>query len=93
MQLDRRNVLRLAGAAGALAAGSRLALAMDYPARPVQLIVPATAGSGADVTARVIGMSELAPPTSFFFPWPTCLSPIASLPLPTPAATFGFVQD
>jgi tripartite-type tricarboxylate transporter receptor subunit TctC len=55
MKLDRRNFLHLAAGAGALAAMLRVASALDYPTRPVQLIVPATPGSGSDVTARVIG--------------------------------------
>jgi len=30
------------------------ALALDYPTRPVRLIVPVAAGGGADITGRLI---------------------------------------
>src|SRR5579883_1921989 len=53
MTLPRRAVLRMAGAA-ALAGVARAAAAQAYPARPVLIIVPATPGSGGDVTARLL---------------------------------------
>ena len=55
MKFHRRNFLKLAG--GALAAPTlpRLALALDYPARPVRIIAGFTAGGGVDITARLIG--------------------------------------
>ena len=50
--LIRREFLTLVGAAGAqLAPGATWAQA--YPARPVRVIVPAAAGGGADVIARM----------------------------------------
>jgi tripartite-type tricarboxylate transporter receptor subunit TctC len=55
MKLPRRRFLHLAAAAAALPALSRAALALDYPARLVQIIVPATPGAGSDVTARLVG--------------------------------------
>jgi tripartite-type tricarboxylate transporter receptor subunit TctC len=44
----------------ATAAVSTLASAQDYPVRPIRMIVPLTAGSGADIAGRIIGkyMSE-----------------------------------
>ena len=47
MKLVRRQFLRLAGAAIAAPAFSRLAVAQAYPARPVRLIVGFAAGGGA----------------------------------------------
>jgi len=53
MRFPRRAVLRMAAAA-ALAGAARSAGAQTYPARPVLIIVPATPGSGGDVTARLM---------------------------------------
>lgn len=56
MTLDRRTLL-LAGL-GALALGTApAALAQDYPARPVELIVPYPAGGGTDAVARAFADS------------------------------------
>jgi tripartite-type tricarboxylate transporter receptor subunit TctC len=54
-----RALLRIA-AAMLIAAASTSALAQDYPTRAIRLIVPLTAGSGADIAGRIIGkfMSE-----------------------------------
>src|SRR5262245_31291648 len=49
---------RIIAAIFALAATATLspaALAQDFPNRPIRLIVPLTAGSGADIAARIIG--------------------------------------
>jgi tripartite-type tricarboxylate transporter receptor subunit TctC len=54
--LSRRNMLQLAGAA-ALAAPARPAAALDYPTRPVHMIVPFAAGGPTDVAARIIANS------------------------------------
>jgi tripartite-type tricarboxylate transporter receptor subunit TctC len=54
MKLPRRNFLHLAAGAAALPALSRIAGAQAYPSRPVRLIVPAPAGGGYDLTARLI---------------------------------------
>jgi tripartite-type tricarboxylate transporter receptor subunit TctC len=53
MKLSRRFALRFASAA--LLAASRLAWALDYPARPVRLIVGAPPGGGNDIVGRLIG--------------------------------------
>jgi len=49
-------MLRLAAGA-ALAAPARPALALDYPVRPVHMIVPFAAGGPTDVAARIIAKS------------------------------------
>jgi tripartite-type tricarboxylate transporter receptor subunit TctC len=55
MKLRRRQFLRLAGAAVALPAISRVARAQAYPARSVRLIIGYTSGGSADITARLTG--------------------------------------
>jgi tripartite-type tricarboxylate transporter receptor subunit TctC len=55
VKLPRRNFLRMAGGAAALPALPRVAWSLDYPARPVRLIVGFPAGSGPDVIARLVG--------------------------------------
>src|SRR5262245_33824216 len=54
MKLPRRNFLHLAAGAAALPGVSCFAWAQTYPSRPVRLIVPAPAGGGYDLTARLI---------------------------------------
>jgi tripartite-type tricarboxylate transporter receptor subunit TctC len=54
MRMDRRKLLRLAGAFGA-AAWSQAAGAETYPARPVRILVGYAAGGGLDIAARMIG--------------------------------------
>jgi tripartite-type tricarboxylate transporter receptor subunit TctC len=53
MKLSRRRLLRLMGAA-AVAAVPRSALALDYPARPVRLVVGFPAGGPSDILGRLI---------------------------------------
>jgi len=55
MKLPRRNFLQLAAGAAALPVVSRFAWAQACPARPVRVIVPAPAGGGYDIVARLIG--------------------------------------
>jgi len=57
MHLHRRQVLQLAAGAAAMPALPRAAAALDYPTRPVRLIVGYTAGSAPDIAARLIGQS------------------------------------
>src|SRR6202166_1428338 len=55
MTLHRRRILQLAAGAAAVPVLPRAAAALDYPTRPVRLIVGYTAGSAPDIAARLIG--------------------------------------
>jgi len=55
MKLPRRNFLHLAAGAAALPALPRVASALDYPTRPVRIIVGFAAGGAPDILARLIG--------------------------------------
>jgi tripartite-type tricarboxylate transporter receptor subunit TctC len=54
VKLPRRTFLRLTAGAAALPAVSRVASALDYPARPVHLLVGYAAGGPLDTSARLI---------------------------------------
>jgi tripartite-type tricarboxylate transporter receptor subunit TctC len=54
MKLPRRQFLRLAANAAGLGALSRAALAENYPARPITMIVPFAAGGPTDVVGRLM---------------------------------------
>jgi tripartite-type tricarboxylate transporter receptor subunit TctC len=49
-----RNFVAAALAGSAMLAASHVAMAQDWPDRPIELIVPSSAGSGFDVVARAI---------------------------------------
>src|SRR6516162_9226579 len=55
MKLPRRKFLHLAAGTAALSALSRVASALDYPTRPVHLLVGFAAGGPLDTSARLIG--------------------------------------
>jgi tripartite-type tricarboxylate transporter receptor subunit TctC len=55
MTIQRRRFLRLALGTGALYPLSRTASALDYPTRPVRIVVRFPAGGADDIVARVIG--------------------------------------
>jgi len=57
MRLPRRQFLRIAAGAVALPAGSRVAWAQTYPARPVRIIIGFPAGNASDIIARLIAQS------------------------------------
>jgi tripartite-type tricarboxylate transporter receptor subunit TctC len=55
MKLPRRKFLHVAAGAAALPAVPRVASALDYPTRPVHLLVGFAAGGPLDTSARLIG--------------------------------------
>jgi len=57
MTLQRRRFLHLVAGAAALPALPRLASALDYPTRPVRIVVPYPAGIAPDIVARVVAQA------------------------------------
>ena len=55
MVFARRDFLHLTLGAVACASVLSAALALDYPTRPVTIIVPFAAGGPADITGRIVG--------------------------------------
>jgi tripartite-type tricarboxylate transporter receptor subunit TctC len=55
MRLPRRKFLQLAASAAAVPAWPRIAAALDYPTRPVRMLVGFAPGSTPDILARLIG--------------------------------------
>ena len=54
MNLPRRNLLRMTASAVALSALPGLASALDYPTRPVHVVVGFPAGTTLDIIARLV---------------------------------------
>ena len=54
MNIPRRQFLQSAAAAVAVATGPRVAAALDYPTRPVRIVVPYPAGIAPDIITRLI---------------------------------------
>jgi tripartite-type tricarboxylate transporter receptor subunit TctC len=55
MKLVRRNFIHLAAGYAALSTMPRIAMALDYPSRPVRLLVGYAAGGVNDIIARLTG--------------------------------------
>jgi tripartite-type tricarboxylate transporter receptor subunit TctC len=55
MKLPRRKFLHLAAGAAALPGLSRVALALDYPTRPIRWVIGFPPGGGATIVARIMG--------------------------------------
>ena len=55
MNVQRRQLLRVAGGAAALPLLSCATWAQAYPSRPVKILVGYSAGGGVDITGRLIG--------------------------------------
>ncbi|MGL9623055.1 tripartite tricarboxylate transporter substrate binding protein [Bradyrhizobium sp. U531] len=54
LRLNRRSLLSLGGGALLAASGLRPAQALDYPTRPIQVLVPFAGGSASDVITRIL---------------------------------------
>ncbi len=60
MQLHRRQLLRLAASAAALSAGLHSAAAQTFPAHPITMVVPVSAGGAMDTLARIVAQGMAA---------------------------------
>ena len=61
IRLDRRAFVGLAAGSAAAAATTNIVVALDYPARPVRMIVGLAAGGPTDLVARTIAAPRQLP--------------------------------
>jgi tripartite-type tricarboxylate transporter receptor subunit TctC len=55
MEIARRQLLQLAGATAAAPMLSKPAVAVDYPTRPIRLVIGFAAGGAVDTVVRIVG--------------------------------------
>src|ERR1700733_6528797 len=55
MKIRRRAFLHLAAGAAALPVATRIATALDYPNRPVRIVIGYPAGGSPDIAGRLMG--------------------------------------
>jgi tripartite-type tricarboxylate transporter receptor subunit TctC len=98
MKLPRRAFLHLAGGVAALPVASRVALAQNYPSRPLHFIVGFPPGGAADVVARVVGqwMSDQLGQSVIIENKPGAATNVALqavLTAPADGYTFGYISS
>src|SRR5437867_2954993 len=55
VNICRRRCLRVAASVAILVAFPQIASAQSFPSRPITIVVPFSAGTGADIVARTVG--------------------------------------
>ncbi|BCA03130.1 hypothetical protein BDHH15_37080 [Bradyrhizobium diazoefficiens] len=78
----RRSLLALGGGALLAAAGMQAANAQDYPARPIQVLVPFAGGSASDVIT--VSFSTACPCHLDRPSWSTIVPALAAISAPLP---------
>ena len=68
MHAHRRQILKAAGAAAAIAIAPRAAWAA-YPEKPIRLVVPFGPGGNADIVARLFGEWRFLSRREFVVAW------------------------
>jgi hypothetical protein len=83
--IARRAFLRLAAGLAGVSGLMRSAVAADYPARPVRLLVGQAAGSGSDIFSRLIRL-VVGPSSSA-----VCCRAVAAFPPHSPMSIYAAV--